>query len=137
MRVARVRAGVGWTELAERIGKPAVWAVAALLGQHPMTAAEAAAVGDMLSLSPEVVEALQLEPYRGQDADSVARDPTIYRFREALAVYGPAIKELIHELFGDGIMSAVNFKVTVSRRPDPGGDRVVVTFDGKFLDYTW
>lgn len=64
-------------------------------------------------------------------------DPTIYRFQEALAVYGPAIKELIHEEFGDGIMSAINFNVDVRRRQDPDGDRVVVVFDGKFLDYRW
>ena len=70
-------------------------------------------------------------------APGVASDPTIYRFHEALAVYGPALKELIHEEFGDGIMSAINFKVDIARRADPGGDRVVVTFDGKFLDYNW
>jgi len=60
-----------------------------------------------------------------------------YRFHEALHVYGEAMKELIHEEFGDGIMSAINFSMTVDRRPDPGGDRVVVTFDGKFLPYQW
>ena len=64
-------------------------------------------------------------------------DPTIYRFHEALDVYGEALKELIHEEFGDGIMSAINFKVDFARRSDPGGDRVVVTFDGKFLPYQW
>ena len=75
-------------------------------------------------------------PYRGSD-EPTRFDPTIYRFHEALTIYGPAIKELIHEEFGDGIMSAVNFRVTIERRPHPGGDRVVVTFDGKFLDYEW
>ncbi|EUA13360.1 cyanate lyase C-terminal domain protein [Mycobacterium xenopi 4042] len=66
-----------------------------------------------------------------------ATDPTIYRFYEALQVYGPAIKELIHEQFGDGIMSAINFSVDVQKKPHPSGDRVVVTFDGKFLPYEW
>ena len=134
--LARVRAGRTWEELAEAIGRPPVWTVAALLGQHPMPAAEAATIADLLDLPPEVTEALQLQPYRA-DTAAAAADPTIYRFHEALAVYGPAIKELIHEQFGDGIMSAINFRVSVERRPDPAGDRVVVTFDGKFLDYHW
>ena len=64
-------------------------------------------------------------------------DPTIYRLYEALSVYGAALKELIHEQFGDGIMSAINFSVDIQKRPDPAGDRVVITFDGKFLSYDW
>jgi cyanate lyase len=83
-----------------------------------------------------VEESLRAQPSRGIDP-ALTSDPTIYRFTEALAVYGPALKELIHEEFGDGIMSAINFKVDVARRADPDGDRVVVTFDGKFLDYRW
>jgi cyanate lyase len=67
----------------------------------------------------------------------VPTDPTIYRFYEVLQVYGPTIKELIHEQFGDGIMSAINFRLDVRREPDPGGDRVVVVMDGKFLPYQW
>jgi cyanate lyase len=67
----------------------------------------------------------------------VPADPTIYRFYEVLQVYGPTIKELIHEEFGDGIMSAINFRLDVRRAPDPAGDRVVVTLDGKFLPYQW
>ncbi|UUO02818.1 hypothetical protein M4D79_05915 [Mycolicibacterium novocastrense] len=86
--------------------------------------------------TPAVDESLQLQPARGIDP-ALLSDPTIYRFQEALAVYGPAIKELIDEEFGDGIMSAINFKVDVQRREDPDGDRVVVTFDGVFLDYRW
>lgn len=133
---ARSRAGITWAEIAERVGRPLVWTTAALLGQHPMSAEEAETVGELLDLEPAVVEALQTQPFRGA-ASTVPSDPTIYRFHEALAVYGPALKELIHEEFGDGIMSAINFKVDIARRSDPGGDRVVVTFDGKFLDYHW
>ncbi|GAC1320339.1 MAG: cyanase [Acidimicrobiales bacterium] len=136
IRLARFRAGVSWAEIATEIGCPPVWTVAALLGQHPMTDGQATRVGELLGLDAEVVEALQMQPYRGS-APSVMSDPTIYRFREAVDVYGPAIKELIHEEFGDGIMSAINFTVDVRRRADPAGDRVVVTFDGKFLDYNW
>lgn len=134
VKVARTRAGLTWASIAEAIDRPAPWAVSALLGQHPVPKAEAEKVGELLDVDAEVVEALQAQPTRagiGEEMD----DPTIYRFHEALAVYGPAIKELIHEEFGDGIMSAINFKLDVQRRPDPDGDRVVVTFDGKFLDY--
>ena len=132
---ARVRAGLSWAQLAGAIGQPPVWTVAALLGQHPLPAAAAATIGELLGLDAAVVEALSLQPYRG--ADDWSSDPTIYRFHEALSVYGPAIKELIHEQFGDGIMSAINFSLSVDRRADPEGDRVVVTFDGKFLPYQW
>jgi cyanate lyase len=137
IRMARFRAGVSWHDIAVRIGEAPAWTVAALLGQHPVGAEDAHIVGDMLSLDPEVVEALQMQPYRGSFEEQVPSDPTLYRFYEALNVYGPAIKELIHEEFGDGIMSAINFKMDVQRREDAGGDRVVVIFDGKFLDYNW
>lgn len=133
---ARTRAGIPWSELATAIGKPRVWTVAALLGKHPVPAEDARVIGELLELDDFVVEALQLQPYRLADP-AVSTDPTIYRFHEALQVYGEAVKELIHEEFGDGIMSAINFNMTVDRRPDPGGDRVVVTFDGKFLPYQW
>ncbi|TVS85505.1 cyanase [Mycobacterium helveticum] len=136
IRVARVEHGLSWAKIAETIGKDPVWTVAALLGQHPLAAADAATVASLLDLDDEAVAVLQATPYRCPDA-AEAKDPTIYRFHEALAVYGPAIKELIHEEFGDGIMSAINFQLSVQRRPDPRGDRVVVTFDGKFLDYAW
>ena len=85
---------------------------------------------------PTTSRCCRRQPYRLAEPELLS-DPTIYRFHEALQVYGPAIKELIHEEFGDGIMSAINFKLDVARREDPAGDRVVVTFDGKFLDYNW
>jgi cyanate lyase len=136
IRLARVQRRVSWAGIAESIGKDPVWTVAALLGQHPLSATDASTVASLLDLGDEAVAVLQMTPYRGSDT-GVAADPTIYRFHEALAVYGPALKELIHEEFGDGIMSAVNFQMSVQRRPHPEGDRVVVTFDGKFLDYAW
>ena len=133
---ARIRRGLSWARLADEIGAPVVWTTAALLGQHPMTEDQAQRACKLLGLDDTVVESLQLQPSRGTDPARMA-DPTIYRFAEALSVYGPALKELIHEEFGDGIMSAINFRVDFSRRPDPEGDRVVITFDGKFLDYRW
>lgn len=136
VQAARQRRGLKWADIADAIERPKEWTVAALLGQHPLPAAEAAKIQDLLGLDDDVVLALQRQPYRA-GLGELADDPTIYRFLEAIAVYGPAIKELIHEEFGDGIMSAINFKLDVSRRTDPSGDRVVVTFDGKFLDYQW
>ncbi|WP_166845986.1 cyanase [Isoptericola sp. BMS4] len=133
---ARLRSGRTWQEIADAVGAPVVWTTAALLGQHPMRAEQAKEACALLGLGDDVAEALCVQPSRTRD-DAVLTDPTIYRFTEALAVYGPALKELIHEEFGDGIMSAINFRVDVARRPHPDGDRVVVTFDGKFLDYRW
>jgi cyanate lyase len=136
IRLARLKHGLSWAKIAEAIGKDKVWTVAALLGQHPLSAEDASTVASLLHLDEEAVAVLQLAPYRGS-GDAVSSDPTIYRFHEALSVYGPAIKELIDEEFGDGIMSAINFQLDIQRRPDPDGDRVIVTFDGKFLDYRW
>lgn len=133
---AKIRKKLTWSAIAEEIEAPVVWCVAALLGQHPMSAGQAEQVCALLDLDGAVAESLQLQPSRGIEP-ALTSDPTIYRFHEALAVYGPALKELIHEEFGDGIMSAINFKVDIARRADPDGDRVVVTFDGKFLDYRW
>lgn len=133
---ARIRGGLSWSQIAAEIDAPVVWTTAALLGQHPMTRDQAQRVCRFLDLEEPVAESLQLQPSRGTDPALMA-DPTVYRFVEALSVYGPALKELIHEEFGDGIMSAINFRVDFTRHPDAEGDRVVVTFDGKFLDYKW
>jgi cyanate lyase len=137
VRAAKVRLGVTWAQLAEAVDRPLAWTTAALLGQHPMSAAEAKAASDLLELDEAVAAALQLQPSRGALDTAVPVDPTIYRFYEVLQVYGPTIKELIHEQCGDGIMSAINFRLDVKRVPDPAGDRVVVVLDGKFLPYQW
>jgi cyanate lyase len=137
VRAAKARLGVTWAQLAEAVGRPVAWTTSALLGQQPMTGDQAKAVGSLLDLGEDVQLALQLQPTRGALEAAVPVDPTIYRFYEVLQVYGPTIKELIHEEFGDGIMSAINFRLDVRREPDPGGDRVVVVLDGKFLPYQW
>jgi cyanate lyase len=137
VRAAKARLGVTWDQLAEAVGKPPVWTTSALLGQQPMTAAQAEAAGSLLDLDEDVRQALRAQPTRGALETAVPADPTIYRFYEVLQVYGPTIKELIHEEFGDGIMSAINFRLDIKRVPDPAGDRVVVTLDGKFLPYQW
>lgn len=137
VRAKKVELGITWAQLAEAVGRPVAWTTAALLGQHPMPEAEARAAGELLELGPDVLHALRLQPTRGALEQPVPTDPTMYRFYEVLQVYGPTIKELIHEEFGDGIMSAINFRLDVSRAEDPQGDRVVVTLDGKFLPYQW
>ena len=137
VQAAKTRLKVTWEQLAEAVGRPLAWTTAALLGQHPMTAEQADAAVALLDLGDDVREALLLQPTRGALDAPVTTDPTIYRFYEVLQVYGPTIKELIHEQFGDGIMSAINFRLDVARVPDPAGDRVVVTLDGKFLPYQW
>ena len=137
VRTAKAKLGVTWAQLAEAVKAPIAWTVSALLGQHPMTAAQAEAAASLLDLDEDVRLALQLQPTRGALESAVPVDPTIYRFHEVVQVYGPTLKELIHEEFGDGIMSAINFRFDVRRVPDPAGDRVVVTLDGKFLPYQW
>ncbi|MDA3640367.1 cyanase [Mycobacterium xenopi] len=134
---ARLEKGLSWQELADAIGKPVAWTISALLGQQPIPAELGKVLVEMLGLDQSVVPVLAAPPMRGGLPTAVPTDPTIYRFYEALQVYGPAIKELIHEQFGDGIMSAINFSVDVQKKPHPSGDRVVVTFDGKFLPYEW
>jgi len=137
VRAAKARLGLTWAQIAEAVGRPVAWTTSALLGQQPMTKGEADAAASLLDLDDDVRQALQEQPARGALDSAVPVDPTIYRFYEVLQVYGPTIKELIHEEFGDGIMSAINFRLDVSREPDPGGDRVVVTLNGKFLPYQW
>lgn len=134
---ARIAKGLRWKEIAEAIDRPVVWTVSALQGQHPIPAESGKVLVEMLGLDESAVAVLAAVPMRGGLPSAVPTDPTIYRFYEALQVYGGAIKELIGEEFGDGIMSAINFSLDVERRAHPDGDRVVVTFDGKFLPYAW
>ncbi len=134
---SRAATATTWARLAQLIDRPPAWTVAALQGQHALSRDQAELVAEELGLDSAALEPLQRQPDRGALGTAVPTDPTIYRFYEALQVYGPALKALIHEEFGDGIMSAINFRLDVRRQADPDGDRVVVTFDGKFLPYQW
>ena len=134
---AKKQKGLTFEAIAQKVGRHKVWTTAALLGQHPMSAEEADAVGDLLDLGPEVIEALQEIPLRGSLDSDVPTDPTIYRIHEITQVYGTTIKALIHEEFGDGIMSAINFKMDIEKVEDPEGERVRITYEGKFLPYKW
>ncbi|MDQ1675019.1 MAG: cyanate lyase [Actinomycetota bacterium] len=134
---SRLARKLTWQQLADAIGKPVVWTTAALLGQHPITPADATTLAGMLGLTEDALPILSAVPMRGALPTAVPTDPTIYRLYEVLQVYGPALKEVLHEQFGDGIMSAINFGITMERREHPGGDRVVITLDGKYLTYEW
>ena len=135
---ARRAAGLSWTELAERVGGPRVHTTAALLGQHPLSAEQARRATEALGLdAEEAARLIEIPKERIGSRFEIPADPTLYRFYEALGVYGPALRALIHEEFGDGIMSAINFNIELRRVPHPGGDRVEVVLNGKFLPYQW
>jgi cyanate lyase len=124
-----------WPQLAEAIGMSKEWTTAALLGQMTLTAEQATTIGAMLDLSDEAIAQLQVVPYKGSLPTSIPTDPLIYRFYELVNVYGTTFKALIHEEFGDGIMSAIDFSMDLKREPDPKGDRVNIVMSGKFLPY--
>ena len=136
-RSAMRERGVTFARLAAELDRPLVWVAAALLGQHPFSPEDAAKLVALLGLTPDAAAALEQIPMRGGLDAVVPVDPTIYRLYEVIQVYGPALKALIHEEFGDGIMSAINFKIDLERVADPQGDRVRITLDGKFLPYQW
>lgn len=132
---AKRKKGFTWEQIAEKVGRHQVWVTSALLGQHSMSPAEAEAATKVLDLSADVASLLTQCPMKGSLDQTVAVDPLIYRFHEIIQVYGTTIKELIHEKFGDGIMSAIDFEMDIRKQPDPKGDRVVITYNGKFLPY--
>ncbi|ARU30455.1 cyanase [Sulfuriferula sp. AH1] len=133
--VAKLAKGMKWADLAQAINLSKEWTTAALLGQMTLDAAQATTIGKLLDLPAEAIAALQIVPYKGSLPTTVPTDPLIYRFYELISVYGTSIKELIHEEFGDGIMSAIDFSMDISRVADPKGDRVKIVLNGKFLPY--
>ena len=118
--------------IAKAVGRHKVWVTSALLGQGTMSKEEAARATEILGLGPDVAAALQEIPMKGSLDSTVPVDPLIYRFHEITQVYGTTLKAIIHEMFGDGIMSAIDFELDVQKKEDPKGDRVVVTMNGKF-----
>jgi len=132
---AKRRKKISWSQLAEAIGLSKEWTTAALLGQMTLSESQAGQIGGMLELPAEAVEMLQVVPYKGSLPTAVPADPLIYRFYELINVYGTTIKELVHEEFGDGIMSAIDFSMDIEREADPKGDRVRIVMSGKFLPY--
>ena len=123
------------TIVAEIGGGSAVYLTAALMGQMKLRAEQAERAAKLLDLGEEETSLLQEIPNRGSLPTAVPTDPLIYRFYELVQVYGTTWKELVQEEFGDGIMSAIDFDMSIERQPDPKGDRVNLTLSGKFLPY--
>jgi cyanate lyase len=131
----KVSKGIQWADVAKKVGLSKEWVTAACLGQMTLDATQAATLGEIFDLNAEEQKWLQVVPYKGSLPTPVPTDPLIYRWYEIVSVYGTTIKELIHEEFGDGIMSAIDFSMDIVRQPDPRGDRVNVVLSGKFLPY--
>ncbi len=132
---AKVLKGITWASVAEKVGLSKEWTTAACLGQMTLTAEQSAILAGIFDLSADDQKWLQVVPYKGSLPTPVPTDPLIYRWYEIVSVYGTTIKELIHEEFGDGIMSAIDFSMDMQREPHEKGDRVQVVLSGKFLPY--
>jgi len=131
----KVVKGIKWSSVAKKVGQSKEWTTAACLGQMQMTKKQAETVGRIFDLPEEAVLLLQAVPYKGSLPTAVPTDPLIYRLYEMVNVYGTTIKELIHEEFGDGIMSAIDFDMDLTRLPHEKGDRVKIVLTGKYLAY--
>lgn len=132
---AKVAKGLKWSDVAARVGQSKEWTTAACLGQMALTPGQAEVIGELFDLGEADRKWLATVPYKGSLPTSVPTDPLIYRFYELINVYGTTFKELIHEEFGDGIMSAIDFKMDIQREPNAAGDRVNIVMSGKFLPY--
>jgi cyanate lyase len=131
----KVAKGLKWADVAAQVGLSKEWVTAGCLGQMTFTKKQADILVKLFNLPAEAGKWLQTVPYKGSLPTSVPTDPLIYRFYELVSVYGTTFKELIHEEFGDGIMSAIDFSMDIQRLPDPKGDRVEIVLNGKFLPY--
>ena len=130
----KIRKDLTFEAIAEGTGLSLAFVTAALLGQHPLPADAAKVVADKLELGDDAVRELQTIPLRNSIPGGVPTDPTIYRFYEMILVYGSTLKALVHEKLGDGIISAINFKLDMQVVDDPeGGQRAVITLNGKYL----
>ncbi|EIK7776787.1 cyanase [Escherichia coli] len=132
--LSNAKKDLSFAEIADGTGLAEAFVTAALLGQQALPADAARLVGAKLDLDEDAILLLQMIPLRGCIDDRIPTDPTMYRFYEMLQVYGTNLKALVHEKFGDGIISAINFKLDVKKVADPeGGERAVITLDGKYL----
>ena len=131
----KVAQGLKWENIAQKVGLSKEWVTAGCLGQMTFDAQQAKVLGEIFGLDAEEQKWLQVVPYKGSLPTAVPTDPLIYRWYEMVNVYGTTIKKLIHEEFGDGIMSAIDFSMDIVRQADPKGDRVNVVLSGKFLPY--
>jgi len=131
---AKKQAGMTWEGIAEKIGMSPVWTHSATMGMNAFPADKAKLMVSVMGL-PQEAESLLAESPTKIWTQAVPTDPCIYRFYEIVGVYGPTLKALIQEKFGDGIMSAIDFHMSVTREENPKGDRVKVEMSGKYLGY--
>ena len=131
---AKKQAGLSWEEIATKVGMSSVFLTSAALGMNSLKKEYTDKLCTLLGLSDDVAAALQEYPNKKWD-QTVPTDPLIYRLYEVVGVYGETIKEIVHEKFGDGIMSAIDFSLDIDKEENPNGDRVVITMNGKFLPY--
>ncbi len=124
-----------WAAIAKAAGLSEVYATSACLGENALDQTSAKKVAKFLSLGSKVAEALTEFATKGEAAPTVPKEPLAYRFQEIIYVYGRTLKEIVEEKFGAGIMSAIDFTLEIEKLPDPKGDRVKVTMNGKFLPY--
>lgn len=133
------RKNLTFKQIGDSIGRHEAWVAKCLYRQARATPEEARGLVTAFGLTgteaTDVAEQLTFFPNRCENELSVPRDPTLYRLYEACISFGRPIKAMINEKFGDGIMSAIDFTMSVEREKDPKGDRVVITFNGKFLPY--
>jgi cyanate lyase len=132
---AKIQKGLKWADVAREVGLSKEWVTAGCLGQMTFDKEQATTVGRIFGLPADAVALLQVVPYKGSLPTAVPADPLLYRFYELINVYGTTFKELIHEEFGDGIMSAIDFNVNLTREANAAGDRVSIVMSGKFLPY--
>ncbi|WP_439123243.1 cyanase [Marivita sp.] len=132
--VAKKQAGLSWEEIAAKIDMSPVWTHSAAVGMNAFPADKAALMVTAMGLPQEAAAVLQESPTKIWE-QAVPTDPCIYRLYEIVGVYGPTLKALIQEEFGDGIMSAIDFDMSVTRVEHPKGDRVKIEMSGKFLGY--
>ena len=133
IKAKRLEKKVTIADLAKTVGKNPTFLAAALHGNHRLSQDEAKKVGTALELDKETTESLAKFPVRTDFPNTT--DPFKYRLMEIIGVYGDALREMANEMFGDGIMSAIDFEMDIQKKEDPKGDRVVVTMSGKFLPY--
>jgi cyanate lyase len=131
----KIKKKMKWETVAKKMGLSKEWTTTALLGQMQMTKKHAEIAGKLFDLPEEAVDLLQVVPMKASFPGGVPTDPLIYRLYEMVLIYGTTIKELIHEEFGDGIMSAIDFDMDLTRLPNEKGDRVKLVLTGKYLQY--
>lgn len=132
---AKKEKGITFEDLEKKVGRDEVWIASVIYRQASADMEEAKKIVSALGLPESMAEPLTVPPMKGSLDPQVPTDPLVYRFYEIMQVYGMPIKDVIHEKFGDGIMSAIDFSIEVDRVEDPKGDRVQITMCGKFLPY--